>query len=723
MGREVVELWPGASTIDARAAQTLAARGAKKVEAVKLPSGLREACADVVFALDVDPAKLAPAILEARRVLRPDGVLVLGVLSRDRPGATEGASYYDVVDACVGFPRVRMVGVAPFAGTTLVEYGVKDPEPILDGTLVERGERVEHYLAVAGPERRGDFGYGVVQVPVAAVAVPTTARAVDEEKLRVALAQAGAQLAELKAAVPPRAAQPAQPVDKLVAELRQALERHAGEMRAKEIELAERDALIAELELEGKQGYALAGRVSAAEVARDQAERRERDARKRIAELEGQLRAPAAVVAAAPVVVAPQAVVAAPPAVAVGEEVAALKKKLADAESETWRHMKARSEAEAAAAEVREDTVRKLKDARKLASVELMRAMEEATKKAVSLREELTRSEAERKRALAELEVARAAIAPAPTDDTTHRRELARAREEGEAAALAARAAAARAVGDAEAARLAAEASARDAEARAMELRGRLVGIERALASAERERDEARAKVAEAPREAAPSATSATGAEPRPLGVDAEHARLFEERNRIVDRLRAEASERDRRLIEIERERPPKPEFDRLRTELEQHRARLAELTLDLARRDVAVERAAAAAAHERARCERLVADERQALSDRNDARARAAEVTAQLAGLEAERDRVSASLEIAEAHARKSDNDVKEKRERIRQLKRELEDAERRASASVARGIALETVRARIHALESAVAGEVSRVAGIEATLRNAQR
>ncbi len=208
--------------------------------------------------------------------------------------------------------------------------------------------------------------------------------------------------------------------------------------------------------------------------------------------------------------------------------------------------------------------------------------------------------------------------------------------------------------------------------------------------------------------------------ERRPPGsVDAERARLFEERTRIVDRLRAEAAERDRRLVELERERPPKPEFDRLRAELETVRARVAELTLEVQRREAAVERAAAAAAHERARSERIIADERQALAERNDARARAAEATAQLAGLESERDRIAASLSIAEAHARKSDNDVKEKRERIRQLKRELEDAEQRAAAGVARGRALEIVRARIQALESAVAGEATRVAGIEAALR----
>ena len=84
-------------------------------------------------------------------------------------------------------------------------------------------------------------------------------------------------------------------------------------------------------------------------------------------------------------------------------EVSRLKDKVSDAEREAWKQIKARSEAESAAAEVREDTVRKLRDARKLATVEMTRAMEEATKKAVQLREELGRTEVERKEAVVQL--------------------------------------------------------------------------------------------------------------------------------------------------------------------------------------------------------------------------------------------------------------------------------------------------------------------------------
>src|SRR2546423_8257158 len=75
------------------------------------------------------------------------------------------------------FPSVKMVGQAPFAGSTLVEYGAADPDPVLDGTLVPKGERVEWYVVVGGPKRPGTRGYGVMQVPLADVtALPAERR-------------------------------------------------------------------------------------------------------------------------------------------------------------------------------------------------------------------------------------------------------------------------------------------------------------------------------------------------------------------------------------------------------------------------------------------------------------------------------------------------------------------------------------------------------------------
>jgi chromosome segregation ATPase len=74
--------------------------------------------------------------------------------------------------------------------------------------------------------------------------------------------------------------------------------------------------------------------------------------------------------------------------------------------------------------------VRKLKDARKIANLELMRAMEEATKKAVSLKEELTRTERERKEGVAALKEAREALGQAEPQLESLRGELARAQGE-----------------------------------------------------------------------------------------------------------------------------------------------------------------------------------------------------------------------------------------------------------------------------------------------------
>jgi hypothetical protein len=196
---------------------------------------------------------------------------------------------------------------------------------------------------------------------------------------------------------------------------------HAEEMRAAGSRLAERDAYIAELEAEAEPVAALRDEAARARAQADAAEARERAARRRVAELEGailRLEHGGGVGVAASSAEGAQAAALAERVAALEAEAARLKQKTDDAQREAWAHLKARSDAEAAAAEVREDTVRKLKDARKIANAELMRAMEEATRKAVTLKEELTRTERERKEAVAALAELRAAAArPAPADE------------------------------------------------------------------------------------------------------------------------------------------------------------------------------------------------------------------------------------------------------------------------------------------------------------------
>jgi hypothetical protein len=329
-------------------------------------------------------------------------------------------------------------------------------------------------------------------------------------------------------------------------------------------------------------------------------------------------------------------------------ENARLRQKEEEARTDSWRHLKARSEAEAQAAEVREDTVRKLKDARKLANVELTRAMEEATKKAVGLRDELARTERERKQLLAEVARLRGELEAAQGEVTRLRGELeaaretpaseaapieiARAREEGDAAVLAVRARLERELGESEAER---------------------ERLNRLYAQVEKEmekRGEATARMRQSLRE----------------------------REREVEGLRGALADRDARLNALERGRAADPEEAvRIETELGRARLKLAELEGELERKETLVERAAAAAGHERARAERLVAEERRAIGDRNEARARAAEAEARAASL---------SLE----------------NEQLQRIREEEEE-----------------VRARLSAMEAALKGEEQRIARVEEALR----
>ncbi|MDB4968254.1 MAG: Methyltransferase type 11, partial [Myxococcales bacterium] len=148
----------------------LRGRGARSVGRAQ-PADVGQVVAgefDVAFALDADPGSLRELVAALKRAVKPDGTIVLAVPSRDRPGARAGASYYELTDQLESqFASLKMIGQAPFAGATLVEYGLGEPDPVLDGTLVPKGERVEWYVAIGGPKRAsGSRGYGVMQVPL-----------------------------------------------------------------------------------------------------------------------------------------------------------------------------------------------------------------------------------------------------------------------------------------------------------------------------------------------------------------------------------------------------------------------------------------------------------------------------------------------------------------------------------------------------------------------------
>ncbi|MGZ3429019.1 MAG: hypothetical protein ACXVCV_20345, partial [Polyangia bacterium] len=288
-------------------------------------------------------------------------------------------------------------------------------------------------------------------------------------------------------------------------------------------------------------------------------------------------------------------------------ELEKLKQREADSRAEAWKAHKQRADAEAAAADVREDTVRKLKDARKLASVELTRATEEAMKKAVTLKEDLTRTERERKeliaevkRLTAELDAARAAAASAAAAATVATEPADQSAMGGPDAAVAPDVA-----GD-------------------VALRGRVNALERELMNADAIAAADRARSAQLLADMEKETQ-----ERADVAVRLRHS--LRDGDREVAALRHELSERDARLTALEQRTPPSDEVERLEAELSTARTRLGTAMQELARKEAQVERAAAAAAPERSRAERMMAAERHALETVAQARARAADVERQL--------------------------------------------------------------------------------------------
>lgn len=392
--------------------------------------------------------------------VQPEGWLVAAARAVEGGGDGEGVGYYELADALADdFPAVTMLGQTPLQGVALAPFGEDEVEPVLDASLVEPGSP-SLYVAVAGP-RQLSLGYGVVLLPPEAVEEEISAKPVrgpgpgpgpgpgeraelaglraQQEQTRLELARLEAERTELAATrermealrrdheqrLAQEAGRRAEAEGQLAAreraveELREAGLKHSREMQQMRAALEERDAYIAELEQGSRTIEPLRAQLREASARATEAEGKERTTRRRVAELEGVIMrlereraanpAPAAAPAAAAATSEPST-----SGAAVEQQLSELRTQLEkqktradELQREAWAHLKARSEAEAAAAEVREDTVRKLKDARKVANLELMRAMEEATKKAVALKEELVRCERERKEAIAALKQAR----------------------------------------------------------------------------------------------------------------------------------------------------------------------------------------------------------------------------------------------------------------------------------------------------------------------------
>ncbi len=133
-----------------------------------------------------------PAVLgELRRTLTPNGHLIVNVVSADRAPGVSGASYHDIGDTLrSGFSPVRMVAQSPLVAMSLVEYATSEIIDVeLDTSLLEWARtpntEVTDYLAICGGPKQTPRPCTIVQLP-SRWGVETLGRSLDDRSQSLA---------------------------------------------------------------------------------------------------------------------------------------------------------------------------------------------------------------------------------------------------------------------------------------------------------------------------------------------------------------------------------------------------------------------------------------------------------------------------------------------------------------------------------------------------------
>lgn len=143
---------------------------------------------------------VAPNVRTGARLLLPEAPAGKAPRSKTPPG------YYELYDlVSLQFPKVRMVGQAPFVGYTVADFAPgSEPEVSVDTSLLTASEEPEYFIAVAGERTVALEAYTVIELPwaevnvAAATAADPVADARDaaaREEERLALTEARARLA------------------------------------------------------------------------------------------------------------------------------------------------------------------------------------------------------------------------------------------------------------------------------------------------------------------------------------------------------------------------------------------------------------------------------------------------------------------------------------------------------------------------------------------------
>jgi chromosome segregation ATPase len=168
-GRRVLELGTGGG------GAALEKLGASAVASSPAPRPEHHGRAEVVIVSDATALVRGEAAFDlaaVSRLLAPGGFLVCVADSADRRDARGGVGYYDLHDALAAqFASVRMFGQTPFAAVGVAEFDGAIGGLQVDSSLIDpETEEPSHYVAIAGSEAGPALGYGLVQIPVSALA-------------------------------------------------------------------------------------------------------------------------------------------------------------------------------------------------------------------------------------------------------------------------------------------------------------------------------------------------------------------------------------------------------------------------------------------------------------------------------------------------------------------------------------------------------------------------
>jgi hypothetical protein len=190
---------------EARAARTTPPRGIVVQPLPPHDFDVRDGAFDVGLVPNLsDLPDPAATLARLRRVLGHEGVLLVCASNPEVTG--EGIGYYDLYErVALQFANVRMIGVLPFAATTLAELGTQEEEPdvSVDTQLVSEPAAPFAFCALASQSEKARLApYAIIQQPE----FFPTAPAVDDRSEHIAeiearLSEASARASELQAAL------------------------------------------------------------------------------------------------------------------------------------------------------------------------------------------------------------------------------------------------------------------------------------------------------------------------------------------------------------------------------------------------------------------------------------------------------------------------------------------------------------------------------------------